>query len=196
MKERRVEKNWAVVGWNNTMQKLDYDADIVFFGDSITRGSDFREYFPKKQIVNLGYPGDSLEGMKQRVISVSSMKPEKVFVLGGINGLSDTNVDASIRLYSELLDELKMDMPYTDFYIQSVLPISKSKELEVCYNTTIQQFNESLRILAKEKNMIYVDIYSLYEVDGEMNPSLTSDGIHILPGAYKLWANAIKQYIE
>lgn len=30
LKERTVETNWAVVGWNNTVEKLDYDADIVF----------------------------------------------------------------------------------------------------------------------------------------------------------------------
>lgn len=109
--------------------------------------------------------------MKQRIISVSSVNPEKVFVLGGINGLSDAN-------------------------IQSVLPISKAKELGVCHNTTIQQFNQGIKTLAEERNMIYIDLYSLYEVNGEMNPDLTRDGVHIWPEAYESWANTIKQYIE
>lgn len=196
LKERTVETNWAVVGWNNTMEKLDYDADIVFFGDSITRGSDFREFFPKERIVNLGYPGDSLEGMKKRIISVSSVNPEKVFVLGGINCLSDANIQSCLNTYAELLDDLKADMPNTVFYIQSVLPVSKSKELSVCHNTNIRQFNQGIKTLAEERNMIYIDLYSLYEVSGEMNPDLTRDGVHICPEAYELWANAIKQYIE
>ena len=29
---------WCIQGWTNTLNKLGYDADVVFFGNSITRG--------------------------------------------------------------------------------------------------------------------------------------------------------------
>lgn len=40
---------WARNGWTNTLQKLDYDADIAFFGNSITCMSNFQKSFPDKK---------------------------------------------------------------------------------------------------------------------------------------------------
>ena len=189
------EIDWAVVGWNNTLIKLDYDADIVFFGDSITRASDFREYFPDFKIVNSGYSGDTLKGMISRVSGVAAVEPEKVFVLGGINGLTDTNADVCIGIYAKLLDSLKETLPDAEIYIQSVLPISHEKEKVYCLNTSIVDFNAKLVKLAEEKGVTFVNLYPLYELNGEMDPELTADGIHLTPEAYDLWAAEIEQYI-
>lgn len=189
------EIDWAVVGWNNTLIKLDYDADIVFFGDSITRASDFREYFPYFDIVNSGYSGDTLKGMLSRVAGVAAVEPEKVFVLGGINGLTDTNAADCIKTYAKLLDSLKEALPDAEIYVQSVLPVSHEKEAVYCHNTAIADFNAKLVELAQEKGAVFVNLYPLYELNGEMNPELTVDGIHLTPEAYDLWATEIEQYI-
>ena len=84
-------RNLAFNGWNNTLVKLDYDSDIVFFGDSHTSRSDFRSFFPEKKIVTLGCPGDNLIGMQKRVKGVAAVNPEQVFVRGGENGLRADN---------------------------------------------------------------------------------------------------------
>lgn len=190
------EIDWAVRGWNNTMQKLDYDADIVFFGDSITAVSDFRRYYPNKKIVNLGYPGDGLVGMLDRVSGVISVKPEKIFILGGINGLNNDNIEESIETYKNILDQLKYGLPSADIYVQSVLPISKESESDICSNTTIRDFNKRLEQLADEYGLDYIDLYSEYDVNGYMNPELTIDGLHIWPDAYDRWAEKLKSYID
>lgn len=193
----RVEKiDWAVVGWNNTLNKLGYDADIVFFGDSITSDSDFRIYFPDKKIVNLGYPGDDLGGMIERIEGIQSLTPELVFVLGGINGLKDNNLDVSVSKYEELLGALVDALPNSDIIVQSVLPIAKEKESEVCTNTTIVEFNNQLKSMSKEYGVIFVDIYSVYESKNELDPASTEDGIHISPEAYGRWAKAIEEYVQ
>ncbi len=41
LQEPMSEIDWAVRGWNNMLSKMNYDADIVFLGDSLTAGSDF-----------------------------------------------------------------------------------------------------------------------------------------------------------
>lgn len=194
--EQTEKTNWAVVGWNNTLEKLDYDADVVFLGDSITCGSDFREYFPQKRIVNLGYPGDTLAGMIDRVPGVTAVTPEKVFVMGGINGLTDFNVDKCISEYEALLNAIEDALPEAQIYIQSVLPISFGKELSVCHNSTIKDFNNRLATIAKDREIIFIDLFVLYEKDGEMNSELTKDGIHLWPEAYELWADAIADYVN
>ena len=164
LKELPDQSNWAVAGWNNTLYKLDYDADVVFFGDSITHDSDFREFFPEKKIVNCGYPGDDLEGMIERVYSLAKLTPETVFVLGGINGLTDKNVDESIAVYSRLIDTLKENLPDSKIVIQSVLPLSGKREPFICRNSTSLEFNGKLKRLTEEKADIneYLELFTMW----------------------------------
>ena len=186
----------AAFGWNNTLYKMDYDADVVFFGDSITQDSDFRTYFPEQAIVNLGLYGDTLTGMIDRVPGVASVKPEKVFLLGGINGLTDRNVDICAETYEALLEELEAYLPDSQIFIQSVLPISSAREGYGLHNSSIVEFNSRLAAMAQERGMTYVDLYALYEKDGQMNPEFSADGLHLLPESYGLWAEQISAYME
>lgn len=193
--EAKAKTNWTVFSWNNTMEKLDYQADIVVFGDSLIRGSDFRSFFKDKRIVNLGCSGDTLAGMIERVSMVKAMAPRKVFFLGGINGLTNKNVNACVSTYARLLDKLQNELPESEIYVHSLLPLSRKKEREICRNKTIEDLNKRIEALSKKKGMTYIDLYSLYLLDGEMNPILTKDGIHLLPEAYNIWASAIEKYI-
>lgn len=196
LEEQPSKINWAVVGWNNTLEKLGYDSDIVFLGDSITRGSDFRDYFPNKKIVNLGYSGDNLSRMTERVSMIKAVSPEQVFIMGGINGLKDFNINQCIEKYSSLLDLIIAAVPNAKIYIQSVLPISSSEEEKYCHNKTIVKFNDKLKKLALKRGVTYIDLYSLYELNGEMDSSLTKDGVHIWPEAYERWAEVLRPYIK
>lgn len=194
-KEQTSKINEAVLSWERCLEKLEYDADVVFFGDSITCLGDFQKYFPNIKICNLGHGGDSLSGMINRISMIQSVNPEKVFLLGGINGLTDLNLDNCVSKYAQLLDLLEESLPDTKIYIQSVLPISSSRELSMCHNTTIARFNAEIKKLAEAHEMEYINLYSLYELNGEMNSELTLDGVHIKPEAYDLWAEKISKYI-
>lgn len=73
----------AVNGWRNCLEQMDVNADIVFFGDSITRNFDFRRYFPGYIILNLGIGGDNILSMSERTNMISSVHPIKIFIMGG-----------------------------------------------------------------------------------------------------------------
>lgn len=186
----------AFNGWNNTMMKLDYDSDIVFFGDSHTARSDFREFFPDKKTVTLGCPGDNLLGMQKRVPGIAAVTPEQVFVLGGENGLKADNIDKSIGQYENLITTIKEELPDTQLIILSALPVREDNRLGFCSNDVIVGFNEKLKPLAEDLGCDYVDIYSLYlDENGELDETLTEDGVHLKPEAYDRWAEAIRQYV-
>lgn len=194
-KERKID--YAIKGWNNTLEKLDYDADIVFFGDSITANSDFRKYFPDKKIVTLGYSGDNLLGMQDRIPGLVAMNPEQVFVMGGINGLKSYTIDVGKSRYDTLLSMLKEELPGAQIYVLSVLPVSHEKEKRVCSNEVIDDFNVKIKELAEYYDCIYVDLNSLYEdEDGYMRKELTTDGVHLYLEAYDIWAEEIRKYIQ
>ena len=133
--------------------------------------------------------------MKDRVSMIRAVSPEQVFVMGGINRLEDGNTEQCLEQYSALLNSIAETVPDADIYLQSVLPVSAGKERAVCHNTTIIRFNEGIKKLADERGLTYIDLYSLYELNGEMDPSLTVDGVHLQPEAYKRWADAIRIYI-
>ncbi len=196
LKEQNANINWAAFSWDSCLQKLEYKADVVFFGDSIIRGGDFHKAFPDKRIVNLGCSGDTLSGMINRLSMVQAVAPRKVFFMGGINGLTDHNLQNCVKKYAALLEQLKNTNPDAQVYVHSLLPIAKQKEKHICKNTTIRQFNSQIRAIAEEKGAIYIDLYPYYEKDGYMDPELTKEGLHLLPEAYEKWMCAITPYMQ
>lgn len=197
MSSAAADKNRAVIGWNTTMKQLDYDADIVFFGDSLTSRSDFRPFFPDKKIVTLGCPGDTLWAMQARVEAVGAVNPGQVFVLGGENGLKDDNVDECIAEYDRLLAMLKAEVPEAQIIMLSALPLREEMQPDMCSNDAINEFNGRLPALAEKYNCDYVYIHDLYlDENGELDKSFTEDGLHITSEAYDRWAGAIRPYIE
>lgn len=188
---------WSIQGWTNTLEKLHLDMDVVFFGNSITRGSCFEEYFPNVKICNLGYPGDNTDGMLLRVKQIKVVNPEKVFVMAGINGLHIQTEKVFTEKYATMVDSIKQVVPTAKIYLQSILPVNPSMKAGKVFNKEkIARCNELVQKIAAQKGCVYIDLYKLYEVDGIMPKELTRDGVHLRPEAYDRWAKEIKKYIE
>lgn len=193
---RPTHSNNAVEAWATCLDQLNADADIVFYGDSITRQSNFIQYFPDKTICNLGLGSDTITGMTERVDMISSVSPEKVFILGGINSLRDNTLDRSITEYDNLLSAIST-VNSARIYIISVLPISAEVSLEIgCKPDTILHFNSVLMDLAEKYGFEYVNLFSVFsDQNGFILPELTTDGVHLTKDAYDIWAEAIKPFI-
>lgn len=86
---------------------MNIDADGCFFGDSITRWTNFQEHFPEKQIVNMVLSGDSLAGI-QREETVKAIGPKVVFIEGGINRFSNRT---TLGEYQQVLNSLLLNVP-------------------------------------------------------------------------------------
>ncbi len=187
---------WAIIGWTNTLQKLSYKADIVFFGSSNIMYSDFRKYFPDKQIVNLGYPGDTTVGMMRRMNMLRAVNPDKVFVYGGFNGLAKQSLEQFSQQYKILVDSVQNACPDADIILLSILPINHIQFDRMGSNEKIRRANECISRIAKENNrMSFADLFSLYCINGELPDELTWDGLHLNFEAYDRWADAIRKYV-
>ena len=188
---------WSIQGWTNTLEKLHLDMDVVFFGNSITRGSCFEKYFPNVKICNLGYPGDNTDGMLLRTNQIKVVNPEKVFVMAGINGLHIQAEKVFTEKYATMVDSIKQAVPTAKIYLQSILPVNPSMKAGKGFNKEkIARCNELVRKIAEEKGCVYIDLYKLYAVDGIMPKELTRDGVHLYPEAYDRWAEEIRKYVE
>ena len=195
--ERDYSKNpnWAVNGWTNTLQKMHYDCDIVFLGNSITAGSDFQSSFQDKKIVNLGYCGDIIPGMINRIEMVKAVSPEKIFIMAGTNDLVHVSIEKYVERYDSLISGLQRNLPDAKIYIQSVLPANHELASDYIPNAKVKDGNDAIKKLAESKGCTYINLYDLYEVEGEMKKELSRDGIHLKPEAYDIWAEAIREYV-
>lgn len=185
----------TVAGWDRCLEQLEIDADVVFFGDSITYQSDFAAYFPDLKICNFGVVSDTLEGMIQRAYTLRTVRPEKVFFLGGINSLRPDNSDEVFREYEFLVDYMRHLLD-AEIYLISILPISRDRVDNASANEIIQRFNERIAALAEARGLKYIDLASLFLLDGEMNPAYTIDGVHLSAAGFDVWASVLAGYLE
>lgn len=119
-----------------------------------------------------------------------------MFVLTGINGLHRKSEKAFEVQYQRMVDSIINVVPQAEIYLQSILPVNHSMCNGRASSEKIKQSNETIAIIAARSGCVYVDLWSLYEKDGEMPKELTRDGVHLKPEAYERWMDEIRKYIE
>ena len=193
--DKKVPDYWARKSWVNTIEKLYAEFDIAFFGNSITRGSDFQRNFPDKKIINLGYSGDNMIGMLRRVPMLKAANPKKIFIMAGTNDLVHVDLEEYGKRYENLLRTIKDSVPNARIYIQSVLP-SNHELKDISPNEKVQEANEIAKDLAGVFGCSYINLYDLYVDDkNELSKELTKDGVHLHKNAYDRWAEAIRPLV-
>lgn len=181
-----VEK--CLQAWTNSLKQMKAKADIVFFGDSLTFYGDFSGVFPDKVVCNLGLRGDTIQGMIDRVGQVKMLDSSVVYVMAGINDVGRKPIDVFETSYKELVDVLAG----IHVVLQSILPVNTINFRITCDNDQILKFNSRIQAIAKEKGCDFVDLFSLYEENGQLPLEMTRDGIHLIEAAYHKWYNAIR----
>lgn len=190
---RRIEfdsKNMVIV------QKK-FKPDFVFMGDSITQMWELNAYFYKsdKLIVNRGISGDITKYVLKRFeADVLQLNPKHCILQIGVNDAKDLAPNHLEFIPAKPLEEILFNScnnvknivelcEKTDIklIICSLLPTHMEwREEESKRVMYIEKFNEYLKELCKEKQLIYVDYYSEMIKD-KINNKLEDflpDGLH------------------
>lgn len=189
----------CLLGWENTLIKMEYKADVCFIGNSLTYHLNFQNDYPELKIVNLGYSGDGLDGMILRHKQVAAVHPDKIFIMAGCNDISMKRISMPIFkfLYNQLIDSLQTTNPGAIIYLQSILPVNHELRPKLYSTSKIIEANNIIQEIAKQRGIAYIDLFSIYaDKNGELPQELTTDGQHLTPSAYNLWSYAIRHYIE
>lgn len=170
-------------------------ADVVFLGDSLTERGLWNELFPDTSSVDRGIGSDTSDGVLKRMDNVLKLKPKKIFLMIGVNDLLlKIPQQETLNYLSKIIKKTKIELPNTQLYIQSVLPVRKNY-LQIS-NKDINNLNASIMKLAQDKNVTYIDINNkLKGNDGALKPKYTEDGLHLKGDAYTIWVNQIKNYV-
>ena len=180
-----VEK--CLQAWTNSLRQMNAKADIVFFGDSLTYYGDFSSVFPDKVVCNLGLRGDTIQGMIDRVGQVAILKPDKVYVMAGINDVAAITPLEFNKKYDLLICTLLAKITEAQVVVQNLLPVNHTSFNVSCTNKQICEINEKIVCLSKKYGLTFVDLYSAYEYNGELPLDLTIDGIHLKQNSYHKW---------
>ncbi|MBN9295503.1 MAG: GDSL family lipase [Filimonas sp.] len=175
----------------------DQKNEIVFLGNSLTEAGEWQELFPGKNVVNRGISGDVTFGIYARLDEVVSSKPEKIFLLSGVNDIKrGISTDIIAASFTRILDYIHEHSPKTKVYLESTFPVNEGM-LSAAYNkvknSLVLELNAKLKVIAPAHNATFIDLHPLLtDENGQLKKALTTDGIHIWPEAYIVWANFLK----
>jgi lysophospholipase L1-like esterase len=173
-------------------------SDVVFVGDSLTDFANWNELLEIDNVKSRGIPGDQTKDLLDTIDIVLDDKPAKIFLMVGINDLSNgVSPSKALDNYKKIVEKIKNRSPNTELIIQSLLPINTEvlQQTET-NNKMIVDFNDNLKKLAVDKNLEYVDLHPHFLKDEQLDSSLTTDGLHINGDGYLIWDEIIKPYVN
>jgi len=162
------------------------DDNYLFVGDFYTDEFDFEEldYHYVKVAEEDLTTTDLLDDLKKKIYQYN---PSIVFIQLGINDLNEEkSVTEIIDNLEEIVEQIKENRPYTKICLESLYPINKehsSYDDEEIHddidNEKIKEVNKKIKILSKEYDIEYLDVFSLLSEEDKLNDDYTEDGLKI-----------------
>ncbi len=176
---------------------------IVFLGNSITEGGNWRKLLKDSSVVNRGISGDNTFGVVKRMDEVLRCQPSKLFMLIGVNDLSKNIPNSAVieNIFS-IVSMMHSGSPKTKIYVQSLLPVNpgvKGFMTRFSKQSDIVEINGQLKKYADILKYEYVDIHTAFCDSKEMlDAKYTYDGLHLNAAGYQHWVEYLKKnsYIE
>ena len=165
---------------------------LDFIGDSIIARWDIDEYFPTWQVYNYGVSGagiDYIEGNVGRFIG-----KQVVVVIGtnDINYMAPDRIEKYIERYMSAIEGLGASR----VYLYSLHPRNFSSDRSDV-NTDVANFNDHIRAKVSEvPSIVYLDVYSDFFYEGEPNPHLYYDRLHLNHYGYEILVSALNKALE
>lgn len=175
--------------------------DVVMVGDGLTEyAGDWNKLLQWRHIRNRGIAGDRIKEVASRLHSVLQGKPKALFLMAGTNDILEKETFPTVlHDYIDLINLVRETSPETKLYVQSLLPVNEtfSNEKLSGMTNTIASFNVQLRHYCERYHVGYINIFKRFVRHGtnEMRRELTSDGLHLTPFGYKVWAFELKKYL-
>lgn len=175
----------------------DTEDEIIFLGNSITDNAEWVELFQNPHIKNRGIGGDDTDGILERLDEVVSSKPAKIFLMIGTNDLAYLkSIEHIEENYKLIIQRIKEASPETEIFIQSILPTDDAIHI-YRKNPDISILNDFLKKLAKENDLVYIDLYNIFITpNNKLNPEYSFDGLHLNGKGYEIWKNNTKKYLD
>lgn len=167
-------------------------ASVVFFGDSLTEGGAWHEWFPDLQTHNFGVGADTTDDLLSRMHAVVDARPDAIVLLIGTNDLGmRRSVEHLVRNTELLLVNLRRDLPGARTLVQSIMPRGRE------FADQIRDANRHLRQFSATVHAQYLDLWPVLALeDGELNPAFSDDRLHLNAAGYSAWLSELAPALE
>lgn len=181
--------------------KVDMDNNYLFIGTYNTNRLNFNDDYHYIKVSEDFYNTNHiLDEMNKQVYQYN---PTYVFIELGINELyvQEPNEDFVIRL-SKIIDGIKKNRPMAKIYVESIYPINRNVEghdnsliADYIDNELIKTVNKDIKKMVEEKEVKYLDLYSLLIEDGNLIKDYTDNGIYLNDRGLKVVYDEINKII-
>lgn len=165
---------------------------IIMLGNSLNNNALWTELFPMGYVVNRGISGDVIEGVRQRIDEIVGDRPDKIFLMTGTNDLVNEPEMTALAVYDRyerLIRTIHEQLPETELYVQSILPLNPMSKFYEGFNDKAAEINKLLYAGSGRYGYYFIDVAQLLsDEEGNLKDDCTTDGIHLSASGYFLWA--------
>ena len=164
--------------------KIDMDNNYLFIGTFNTERLNFEDDYHYIKISDDKFETDNI--LEDMVGQVYQYNPTYVFIELGINELDIESNKEFVDNLGKIIDGIKDNRSYAEIYVESIYPINK--EVENYDNSIIKGFinneliytvNKDIKKMVEEKEVKYLDLYSLLIEDGNLIKDYTDNGVYL-----------------
>jgi lysophospholipase L1-like esterase len=164
-------------------------SNFLFLGDSLIADFDWQTRMHHFKVLNYGMPGETVQGLLNRIPSISAEidAPELILVMIGSNNLiiEDYSFLEPLR---QITIQLTSRYPTAEVITNSLLPC----QLPWVSMDKLQQINRSIKAMTQQTGSCYLDMFSKFKPKSDF---FQNDGIHLTPTAYELWSKSILEFV-
>lgn len=166
------------------IMKIDMDNNYLFIGTFNTERLNFEDDYHYIKISDDKFETDNI--LEDMVGQVYQYNPTYVFIELGINELDIESNKEFVDNLGKIIDGIKDNRPYAEIYIESIYPINK--EVDNYDNSIIKDFinneliytvNKDIKKMVEEKEVKYLDLYSLLIENGNLIKDYTDNGVYL-----------------
>lgn len=181
-----------------------YFSDALFIGDSrsdglclfSTPGACKHYTGTSMTIFKIMDTTDEAYGFSGLRSLLQGMQFGKIYIMFGINECgADTAYFASE--FRKVIEEIRLYQPDALIYIQSICYVTQQRESEapVFATANIKEKNESIKVLANDVDIFYLEVNDVLNDGTDHLPSeYTGDGVHLKANYYRLWHDYLLEH--
>lgn len=144
----------------------------------------------------------TIDGEKYTLLEALALEAYgKVYLSLGVNELGIYKDESFYSSYCEAIDRIRLVQPRAVIYIQGLIPINEAQV--VAYNGNkynlsnehLRVYNDLMRRVAEEKQVVYLDLYSEFaDENGYLPEDLSQDGVHLKKEPCQRWLAYLKSH--
>lgn len=192
---------WQKLHQKHLQQTQKRQINIVFLGDSITRGwrnhkKLWQKHYGKLNAVNFGIGGDRTQQVLWRIDHglFDQIRPQLVVLNIGVNNLwQDAYGSEQIAAGVEkIIAAIHTKSPKTKILLLGILPTGR--QLNAPKREKIQAINSKIKQLDNGSTIRFLDMGSNFlEADGSISKDVMPDYLHLSRQGYQIWAASMKR---